>query len=61
MPQQKRVIMLTVIVILVLASLPGLKIIAEALRKETAYQLLVDEQIWFAVSKKEALEEILDE
>lgn len=61
MPRQKRVIMLTVIVILVLASLPGLKIIAEALRKETAYQFVVDGKIWFAVSKKEALEEILDE
>lgn len=61
MPQQKRVIMLTVIVILVLASLPGLKIIAEALRKETAYQFVVDGKIWFAVSKKEDLEEILNE
>lgn len=61
MPQQKRVIMLTVTVILVLASLPGLKIIAEALRKETAYQFVVDGKIWFAVSKKEDLEEILDE
>jgi murein DD-endopeptidase MepM/ murein hydrolase activator NlpD len=61
LPQQKRVIMLTVTVILVLASLPGLKIIAEALRKETAYQFVVDGKIWFAVSKKEALEEILDE
>jgi murein DD-endopeptidase MepM/ murein hydrolase activator NlpD len=61
LPQQKRVIMLTVTVILVLASLPGLKIIAEALRKETAYQFVVDGKIWFAVSKKEDLEEILDE
>lgn len=61
MPQQKRVIMLTVIVILVLASLPGLKIIAEALRRETAYQFVVDGKIWFAVSNKDALEEILDE
>ncbi|NLW46892.1 MAG: peptidoglycan DD-metalloendopeptidase family protein [Firmicutes bacterium] len=61
MPQQKRVIMLTAIVILVLASLPGLKIIAEALRKETAYQFVVDGKVWFAVSKKVSLEEILDE
>lgn len=61
MPQQKRVLMLTVIVVLVLASLPGLKFIAEALRKETAYQFVVDEKIWFAVSQKEDLEKIIAE
>jgi hypothetical protein len=60
LPQQKRVILLTLVVIIFLASLPGLKIIADALRKETAYQFVVDGEIWFAVSKKESLEKILD-
>ena len=61
MPQQKRVILLTSVVIIFLASLPGLKIIADALRKETAYQFLVDGETWFTVSQKESLEKILDE
>lgn len=60
MPQQKRVILLTSVIIIFLASLPGLKIIADALRKETAYQFVVDGEIWFTVSKKESLEKILD-
>ncbi len=61
MPQQKRVILLITIVILVLASLPGLKIIADALMKETAYQLVVNGKTWFAVSRKEALDKLLDQ
>ncbi len=61
MPQQKRVILLILVVIIFLASLPGLKIIANALRKETAYQFLVDGETWFTVSQKESLEKILDE
>lgn len=61
MPQQKRVFLLIIVVIVVLASLPGLKIIADALRKETAYQLSVDGKVWFFVSRKGDLEKLLND
>ncbi|NLY76002.1 MAG: M23 family metallopeptidase [Firmicutes bacterium] len=63
MPQKKRVFLLIAIVAAILAALPGLKIIADALRKEIAYQFVVDDRIWFTVSQKEkaALDRMLDE
>lgn len=61
MPQQKRVFWLLTVIIIVLAALPGLRIIADAIKKETAYQLLVDGKIWCTVSRKEALEKLLNE
>lgn len=48
------------ITIIILVSLPGLKIIADALKKETAYQLLVDDKVWCTVSQKGALEKLLN-
>lgn len=63
MPQKKRVVLLIAIVAAILAALPGLKIIADALRKEIAYQFVVDDRIWFTISQKEkaALDRMLDE
>ena len=48
------------IAIIILVSLPGLKIIADAIKKETAYQLMVDGKTWCTVSQKEALEKLLN-
>jgi murein DD-endopeptidase MepM/ murein hydrolase activator NlpD len=56
-----RVIWLITAVVLVLAALPGLKIIADALTKEKAYQFMVNGQKWFTVSSKDSLEHMLDE
>lgn len=61
LPQQKRVFLLMAIAIIILVSLPGIKIIADAIKKETAYQLLVDGKVWCTVSQKEALEKLLKE
>ncbi len=61
MPQQKRAFLLIIIVIIILTSLPGLKFIADALKKETAYQLGVNGETWFTVSQKEDLEKLLEE
>lgn len=61
LPQQKRLFMLMAIAIIILVSLPGLKIIADAIKKETAYQLLVDGKVWCTVSQKGALENLLKE
>lgn len=61
MPQQKRVVLLVIVVIIALASIPGIKIIADVLRKETAYQFTVNGEVWFTVSQKEDLEKILDD
>lgn len=49
------------IAVIILVSLPGLKIIADAIKKETAYQLLVDGKTWCTVSQKEALEKLLNQ
>lgn len=61
LPQQKRVFLLITIAIIILVSLPGIKIIADAIKKETAYQLLVDGKVWCTVSQKGALEILLKE
>lgn len=61
LPQQKRVFLLITIAIIILVSLPGIKIIADAIKKETAYQLLVDGKVWCTVSQKGALEKLLKE
>ncbi len=58
---KKNVILSILAVILLLAILPGLIIIADALRKEPAYQLMVNGEKWFTVSNKDSLEKILDE
>ncbi len=58
---KKTVIWLITAVILVLAALPGLKIFADALKKKTAYQLVVNGETWFTVSQKDALERMLKE
>lgn len=60
---KKTVLWLITAVILGLAALPGLKIFADALKKKTAYQLVVNGQTWLAVSQKEkdALERMLKE
>jgi murein DD-endopeptidase MepM/ murein hydrolase activator NlpD len=58
---KKRLIWLITSVIIVIAALPGLKIIAETLNKEKAYQFMVNGQKWFTVSQKDSLESMLDE
>jgi murein DD-endopeptidase MepM/ murein hydrolase activator NlpD len=58
---QKRVVLLITAVILVLAAFPGLKIIADALTKKTAYEFIVDNQKWFTVSQKDSLGKILEQ
>jgi murein DD-endopeptidase MepM/ murein hydrolase activator NlpD len=58
---KKRLIWLITSVIIVIAALPGLKIIAETLNKEKAYQFIVNGQKWFTVSQKDSLESMLDE
>jgi murein DD-endopeptidase MepM/ murein hydrolase activator NlpD len=58
---KKRLIWLITSVIIVIAALPGLKIIAETLNKEKAYQFIVNGQKWFTVSQRDSLENMLDE
>lgn len=59
--ERKKIIFLMIAVILVLSALPGIRIIANEFRKETAYQLMVNDEKWVIVSKRESLEELLDE
>ncbi len=58
---KKRVKWLVITVILVLAALPCMKIIADALKKEKAYQFVVNGRKWFTVSQKDSLERMLGE
>jgi murein DD-endopeptidase MepM/ murein hydrolase activator NlpD len=58
---RKRVVLLIAAVVLILAALPGLKIIADSFVKKTAYQLMVNGEKWFTVSQEAALNKILDE
>jgi murein DD-endopeptidase MepM/ murein hydrolase activator NlpD len=58
---KKRAIWLIATVVLVLTALPGLKIIADALKKEKAYQLTVNGKKWVTVASKDSLESMLDE
>lgn len=59
--KRKKIVFLMIAVILVLSALPGIRIIANEFRKETAYQLMVNDEKWVIVSKRESLEELLDE
>lgn len=49
------------IIVVILAALLGLKSIVDALRKEKAYQFMVNGKKWFIVSQKESLENMLSE
>src|SRR5690349_2325983 len=55
-----RVILLITAVILVLAALPGFKIIDDVLTKKTAYQFMIENKKLFTVSQKDSLEKMLD-
>lgn len=57
----KRLILLLTAIILVSAVFPNVKIIVDALKKETAYQLIINGKKWFTVSSKDSLESLLDE
>lgn len=59
MNQKKTFIFITVILLL-FAAFFGLKNIIAALKKETAYQFVVDGEKWFTVSRKDTLEKMLD-
>jgi murein DD-endopeptidase MepM/ murein hydrolase activator NlpD len=56
---KKNYILLITVVILGLTALFGLKNVANALKKEKAYQFMVNGQKWFTVSKKDSLESLL--
>ncbi len=58
---QKRPLFVMMVVVLFLAALFGVKTIADALRKEKAYQLTVNGRKWFTVARKDSLENMLDE
>ncbi len=57
---KKKVTLLLAILVILIASLPGIKIIAEALQRQTAYQLTVNGEKWVIVSKKDSLEKLLN-
>ncbi len=58
---KKRVVLLLTAVLLVLAALPGLKIIADGFIKKPAYQLWVDGEKWFTLSRRDSLEKLLEQ
>jgi len=59
---KKRVIVFTILAVIIsFLALPGLKSIADSLKKETAYQFWVDNELWFIVPEKEKLETLLQE
>ena len=55
----KRIIAMFLIVIFVFSVFPALISWADYLKKEPAYQFVVDGEVWFTVSDQAALEEIL--
>ena len=58
---KKRIIALITTLSFVLLALPSLISLADALKKEQAYQFIVDGEKWFTVSEPDALENILNE
>lgn len=58
---KKGIILRIAAILLIIAVLSCSIIIGDVLRKETAYQLTVDGEIWFAVAQKDALESMLKE
>lgn len=58
---KKRIIALIITIIFVLAALPSLISLANALKREQAYQFIVDGEKWFTVSDQNALVKILRE
>ena len=57
---KRKGLFLLLAVILFFAVLPGIRIIADAFKKEKAYQFVVNGETWFTVAQKDSLEEILD-
>lgn len=58
---KKRLISLLISISIIAAALPSLRSYAESLKKETAYQFIVDGEKWFTVSQKDSLESLLHE
>jgi murein DD-endopeptidase MepM/ murein hydrolase activator NlpD len=57
----KRSVWLIIAVVLITVAVPGLKLFVEAITRETAYQLMVDGEVWVTVSRKDSLERMLKE
>lgn len=58
---KKKIIVIIAAITLILAVLPALKSLAESIKKVKAYQFIVDGEVWFTLSEKESLENLLND
>lgn len=58
---KKRMLFIITAVALIATAFSGFRVIADAFRKEKAYQLIVGNKVWVTVSQKESLERLLEE
>jgi murein DD-endopeptidase MepM/ murein hydrolase activator NlpD len=61
MRQKKLTIIAILVVVALILALPSIKSFADSLKKETAYQFWVNNELWFTVPDKEKLENLLQE